>query len=80
MKLRAMICGDANANGAIDIDDAIHVIQHIFGGTSTPIPYEFGDAVCSGGVDIDDPVWLIIYVFSGGNAPCDVDGDEIPDC
>jgi hypothetical protein len=41
---------------------------------------ESGDADCSGGVDIDDVVYLIAYIFSGGNDPCDLDGDDLPDC
>jgi hypothetical protein len=32
------------------------------------------------GVDIDDAVYMIAYVFSQGNTPCDIDGDDTPDC
>jgi parallel beta-helix repeat protein len=73
-------CGDANYDGAVDIDDAVFLVSYIFAGGPEPTPYESGDADCSGEIDIDDVVWLIAYIFSGGNAPCDTDGDEAPDC
>ena len=74
------ICGDANNSDDVDIDDVVYLIAYIFSGGPPPDPYESGDADCSGDVDIDDVVWLIAYIFSGGNAPCDLDGDEMPDC
>jgi hypothetical protein len=74
------ICGDADGSMEVDIDDAVFVVQYIFGGGPSPDPYESGDVDCSGGVDIDDAVFLIQYIFSGGNVPCDTDGDEVPDC
>jgi hypothetical protein len=74
------ICGDANISGGVDIDDIVYVIEYIFAGGFSPIPYESANADCSGGVDIDDIVYLITYVFGGGPAPCDVDGDGVPDC
>lgn len=73
-------CGDADASGAVDIDDVVYLIAYIFSGGPAPLPYESGDTDCSGGVDIDDVVYLIAYIFSGGPAPCDPDGDEVPDC
>jgi hypothetical protein len=78
--LNTYFCGDSDASGAVDIDDAVYVIGYIFSGGPAPLPIEAGDADCSGGVDIDDVVWLISYIFSGGFEPCDSDGDEIPDC
>jgi hypothetical protein len=73
-------CGDANADGGVDIDDVVGIIAYIFSGGPAPDPLESGDVDCSGGVDIDDVVYLIMYIFSGGNAPCDVDGDTVLDC
>ena len=65
------ICGDADASGDVDIDDAVYLIAYIFSGGPPPDPYESGDADLSGEVDIDDVVYLIAYIFSGGNDPCD---------
>ncbi len=76
----AYVCGDANASGAVDIDDVVYLIAYIFAGGPPPDPIESGDANCVGAIDIDDVVYLIAYIFSGGYAPCDTDGDEVPDC
>jgi hypothetical protein len=54
-----------------DIDLAIGLILHIFGGGPLPEPFELADADCSGYVDIDDVVWVIEYIFAGGPAPGD---------
>ncbi len=74
------ICGDSDSSKEVDVDDVVYLIAFIFSGGAPPDPYESGDADCSGGVDIDDVVYLIAYIFSGGNAPCDIDGDDDPDC
>jgi hypothetical protein len=74
------VCGDVNATGDVDLDDAVYLINFIFSEGAAPEPYESADADCSGIVDIDDVVWLILYIFSGGGAPCDTDGDGVPDC
>jgi CubicO group peptidase (beta-lactamase class C family) len=74
------LCGDPNAGGDIDIDDAVLLIAYIFSGSPDPVPYGSGDADCSGAIDIDDVVYLINFIFAGGNSPCDTDGDGVPDC
>ncbi len=74
------ICGDADASGAVDIDDVVYLINYIFAGGPAPVPLASGDADCAGGIDIDDVVYLINYIFAGGPAPCDPDGDGVPDC
>ncbi len=74
------ICGDADASGAVDIDDVVSLIQYIFAGNTPPDPLESGDADCSGDVDIDDVVYLINFIFDGGPQPCDTNGDQTPDC
>jgi hypothetical protein len=74
------LCGDPDASGVVDIDDAVYLVTYILSGGPEPLPYESGDADCSDTVDIDDAVYLINFIFSGGNLPCDVDGDGQPDC
>jgi len=69
--LAGWVCGDANGSGAVDIDDAVHLIGYIFAGGPAPEPYESGDSDCSGAIDIDDVVYLISYIFAGGPVPCD---------
>ncbi|MFH1893185.1 MAG: M12 family metallopeptidase [Candidatus Zixiibacteriota bacterium] len=68
--------GDADGNGAVDIDDVVFSIEYIFAGGQPPIPYEAGDADCSGTVDIDDVVYLIEFIFAGGSPPEDCSGGK----
>ncbi len=71
MSLESHLCGDANTSGAVDIDDAVYLINFIFAGGPAPEPMESGDVDCSGGVDIDDVVYLITFIFASGPPPCD---------
>ncbi|MCX6832235.1 MAG: dockerin type I repeat-containing protein [candidate division Zixibacteria bacterium] len=64
------VCGDANADAAVDISDAVSLITYIFSGGPAPTPLQAGDANCDSTVDISDAVYLISYIFSGGPAPC----------
>jgi hypothetical protein len=76
----AYIVGDANADGDINISDAVHIINYVFIGGEEPQPLESGDANCDGDVNISDAVMIINYIFIAGNTPGDVDGDGAPDC
>jgi hypothetical protein len=64
------ICGDADANGFVNISDAVYLIAYIFSGGPTPNPLDAGDADCNGFVNISDAVYLINYIFASGPAPC----------
>ena len=67
-----LIIGDADASGAIDIDDVVYLIGFIFSGGPPPAPDQVasGDANCDCAVDIDDLVYLIAYIFTAGPPPC----------
>lgn len=62
--------GDSNGDEAIDVSDAVFLIEYIFTSGAEPSPRAAGDTNCSGDVDISDVVTLINYIFSGGPAPC----------
>ncbi len=62
--------GDANADGSVNIADAMYVINHLFAGGPVPDPFEAGDANCDGTVNIADAMYLINYLFTGGPPPC----------
>ena len=66
-------CGDANGDAAVDISDAVYLIQYIFAGGAAPGPCGYalgkGDANGDCAVDISDAVYLIQYIFAGGAAP-----------
>ncbi|TFH65295.1 MAG: hypothetical protein E4G91_03005 [Candidatus Zixiibacteriota bacterium] len=73
------LCGDPNADGSVDISDAVYLISYIFSGGAAPQPILAGDANHDGSVDISDAVYLIAYIFSGGPhpycPPTDIDGN-----
>ena len=64
------ICGDANADGLINIGDAVCLVSYIFRFGLPPVPIIAGDANNSGDVDLADVVYIINYAFRGGPAPC----------
>ena len=64
-----LVSGDANGDGAINLADAVFVINYVFKGGPAPDPYEAGDANCSAAVDLADAVFLINYIFKGGPEP-----------
>lgn len=73
-------CGDANADGKVNVSDAVYIINYVFVGGNPPNPLKAGDANCDVSVNVSDAVWIINYVFVGGNLPCDLDGDSAWDC
>ncbi|MCP4567803.1 MAG: hypothetical protein GY841_09525 [FCB group bacterium] len=66
------MCGDANGDEAINVGDAVHLINHIFKGGDAPWAFDQGDANCDDGINVGDAVYLINHVFKGGPAPCEV--------
>ncbi len=70
--------GNANADGDVDISDAISIIAWLFGGeTEVPPPcLDAADANDDGETDISDAVWLLSWLFRGGAPP----GAPFPDC
>ncbi len=66
----AFVCGDADGTGAVNISDAVYLINYIFAGGPAPDPLLAADVDCTGAVTISDAVYLIAFIFSGGPAPC----------
>jgi len=62
-------CGDATAEGSVDIGDAVFLINYIFKGGPGPDPVCFGDVNGDGHCNIGDPVYLIAHIFNGGLPP-----------
>lgn len=63
------ICGDANVDGEITIDDVVYLISWLYREGPAPDPLLAGDATCDGEVDVDDVVYLISYLFRNGPPP-----------
>jgi len=66
------ICGDADGDGAVNVSDAVYIINFVFiSGSPAPDPIEAADVNCDLTVNVSDAVYLINYVFiSGSPAPC----------
>ncbi len=63
------MCGDASGDEAVNIGDAVHLINYIFKGGPAPDPLCVGDADGDSAVNIGDAVYLINYIFKGGPSP-----------
>lgn len=66
----SVACGDADANGNVNITDAVFLINYLFAGGAAPNPLSTADADCNGIFTITDIVYMINYMFAGGPAPC----------
>jgi uncharacterized protein (TIGR02145 family) len=74
------ICGDANADGSVNVSDAVRIVNYVFIGGDPPDPMETGDCNCDGTCNVSDAVAIVNFVFVGGYEPCDPNGDNDPDC
>jgi len=64
------LCGDCDGSGAVNVADAVHIVNYVFKGGPPPDPPESGDVNIDGSVNIADAVYIIAYVFGGGPEPC----------
>jgi hypothetical protein len=70
------IRGDANADGAADVSDAVRTLVYLFLGGVEPACPKSLDADDSGTLDVTDAVFELEYLFLGGPAPA----SPFPDC
>lgn len=63
------ICGDANGDEAINIGDAVDLVNYIFKGGPAPDPLCVGDVNDDGDINVGDAVYLINYIFKDGPPP-----------
>jgi len=61
--------GDCMADGTLDIDDVVCMIQYLFSGGTTWCPAYSVDPNRTNTTDIDDVTFLIYYLYQGGPAP-----------
>jgi len=62
--------GDVNNDRAINVGDAVYLINYIFRGGPLPVFPPEGDVNCDSKTNVGDAVYIINYVFRGGPAPC----------
>ncbi|NIM98491.1 MAG: hypothetical protein GTO24_10555 [candidate division Zixibacteria bacterium] len=60
--------GDCNADGTIDVSDAVYLINYLFRDGPAP-PLQVGDVNCDGVIQSGDVVFLLNYLFRGGPEP-----------
>ena len=67
------VCGDVNSNHAVDITDAVRLVNYLFksgDAPQCPEPYTgCADANGDGEITISDVVYLVNYVFKSGSDP-----------
>jgi len=67
--------GDGNADGRVNISDAIFVVDHLFVGGAEPTCMKTADANDDGIVNVSDPIFLVAALFQGGPQPSTPSGD-----
>lgn len=64
-------CGDANADGSMNIADVTFLIARIFAFGEAPCSVAgLGDSNCDGKINIADITFLIAHIFAAGQGPC----------
>ena len=61
--------GDVNADGAVDIADAIALLNYLFRSGRTPPCMESANLNDDGAADIADAIYALTYLFREGQAP-----------
>lgn len=75
-----MLPADCNADGAVDLGDAICLLGYLFGDMPSELPCGDGTVTDAGnvalidsngdrGIDLGDPVYVLSYLFADGLAP-----------
>ncbi|MBK7091390.1 MAG: discoidin domain-containing protein [bacterium] len=63
----AGVCGDEDVSGAVDVRDAIYLLNYIFSGGALTVN---GDVNCDQVVSVSDAVILLEFLFANGDEPC----------
>jgi len=66
-KETGFVRGDANADGEVDLTDAVVSLLHLFMGEAAPACFDAADTDDNGDLDISDPIYLLSALFKGGS-------------
>ncbi|MEZ5357702.1 MAG: hypothetical protein R3F48_02655 [Candidatus Zixiibacteriota bacterium] len=69
LALGAVICGDANGDGNLNVADVVFAVNFVFKGGPSPDPLCSGDSNHDDTVNLADAVYLVNYIFRGGPPP-----------
>jgi parallel beta-helix repeat protein len=61
--------GDANADGGVDVSDAVFILLRLFAGGAPPDCEKSADADAGGSIALNDAVYLLNFLFRDGEAP-----------
>ncbi len=61
--------GDADDNGAVQLTDAVGILNFLFAGGNEPTCLETADANDDGAVQLTDAVRVLTFLFASGPAP-----------
>ncbi len=61
--------GDADANGRVELTDAIFILSHLFLGGDDPPCSDSADVDDDGELNLTDSIQALTYLFLGGNLP-----------
>ncbi|MEM7262702.1 MAG: dockerin type I domain-containing protein, partial [Planctomycetota bacterium] len=61
--------GDANADGGLDMSDAVFILNYLFLGSDRPACGSAADSDGSGAINLTDVIYLLNYAFLGGDRP-----------
>jgi hypothetical protein len=66
----AVICGDVNNDGIVNIGDVVYMVSYLYKGGPAPIPMPcVGDVNNDDIVNVGDVVYLVAYLYKGGPPP-----------
>ncbi len=63
--------GDSNADGTLDLSDAVFILDYLFAGGAQPPCMDAADSNDDGFVDISDCMKILMYLFGGRPQPPD---------
>lgn len=69
LKVKWVLRGDANGNGARNIVDVTYLVQYLFVGGSSPITFQHGNVNGDASLNIVDITYMVAYLFMGGPPP-----------
>ena len=62
----AIMRGDADDNGSINVTDIIYLNNYLYAGGPPPPCMDQGDVDDSGSINVTDPIYLSNWLFNGG--------------